>query len=324
MYRRAQQGPASPFRLESGYAHVYESHRIAFAPLLRRPCRRVFGQPWPCSGCPGRRRQESRRGRPDHRGRAQAHRGGQLIVGSDCDYPPFTYLDGEKAAGFEFEILTAICDVVGLECEYHSPLKFDTLCALVATGGTVDVAVSAITIDPEREDTVDFTDPYFDSNQSVTVLKDSGYASVDDLEGKNIAVQSGTTGEAWAKENISGATVTAFDEAPAALAALQAGKADAVVIDLPVAVELLESSYDTCEIIEAVPTGEQYGIAVSKENPGLTELLNIGLKAIQDDGTYQEIYDKYFTVDDEADDKKEEADSAKDDGKKDEKAADKK
>ena len=254
---------------------------------------------------------------------------GKLIVGSDCDYPPFTYLDGEKAAGFEFEILTAICDVVGLECEYHSPLKFDTLCALVATGGTVDVAVSAITIDPEREDTVDFTDPYFDSNQSVTVLKDSGYASVDDLEGKNIAVQSGTTGEAWAKENISGATVTAFDEAPAALAALQAGKADAVVIDLPVAVELLESSYDTCEIIEAVPTGEQYGIAVSKENPGLTELLNIGLKAIQDDGTYQEIYDKYFTVNDEADDKKEEAkkaeaDSAKDDGKKDEKAADKK
>ncbi len=249
---------------------------------------------------------------------------GKLIVGSDCDYPPFTYLEGEKAAGFEYEILSAICDVVGLTCEYHTPLKFDTLCALVATGGTVDVAVSAITIDPEREDTVDFTDPYFDSNQSVTVLKDSGFASVDDLTGKNIAVQSGTTGEAWAKENISGAKVTAFDEAPAALAALQAGKADAVVIDLPVAVELLESSYDTCEIIEAVPTGEQYGIAVSKENPGLTELLNIGLKAIQDNGTYQEIYDKYFTVDDEKDDKAADEKAADDKDKKDEKAADKK
>ena len=227
---------------------------------------------------------------------------GKLIVGSDCDYPPFTYLDGENAAGFEYEVLSAICEVVGLECEYHTPLKFDTLCALVATGGTVDVAVSAITIDPDREDTVDFTDPYFDSNQSVTVLKDSGFTSVDDLVGKNIAVQSGTTGEAWAKENIDQAKITAFDEAPAALAALQAKKADAVVIDLPVAVELLEKSYDTCEIIEAVPTGEQYGIAVSKENPGLTELLNIGLKAIQDDGTYQKIYDAYFTVDDVKDD----------------------
>lgn len=243
---------------------------------------------------------------------------GKLIVGSDCDYPPFTYLEGEDAAGFEFEVLSAICEVVGLECEYHSPLKFDTLCALVATGGTVDVAVSAITIEPDREETVDFTDPYFDSNQSITVLKDSGYTSSDDLVGKNIAVQSGTTGEAWAKENIANAEVTAFDEAPAALAALQAGKADAVIIDLPVAVELLENSYDTCEIVEAVPTGEQYGIAVSKENPSLTELLNIGLKAIQDNGTYQEIYDKYFTVGDDDDDKDDKADDK--DGKKDEKA----
>lgn len=237
---------------------------------------------------------------------------GKLIVGSDCDYPPFTYLDGENAAGFEYEVLSAICEVVGLECEYHTPLKFDTLCALVATGGTVDVAVSAITIDPDREDTVDFTDPYFDSNQSITVLKDSGYTSVDDLAGKNIAVQSGTTGEIWAKENIDKAKITAFDDAPAALAALQANKADAVVIDLPVAVELLEKSYDTCEIIEAIPTGEQYGIAVSKENPGLTELLNIGLKAIQDDGTYQEIYDAYFTVDDVKEDDEEDANAKKD------------
>lgn len=237
---------------------------------------------------------------------------GKLIVGSDCDYPPFTYLDGENAAGFEYEVLSAICEVVGLECEYHTPLKFDTLCALVATGGTVDVAVSAITIDPDREDTVDFTDPYFDSNQSITVLKDSGYTSVDDLAGKNIAVQSGTTGEIWAKENIDKAKITAFDDAPAALAALQANKADAVVIDLPVAVELLEKSYDTCEIIEAIPTGEQYGIAVSKENPGLTELLNIGLKAIQDDGTYQEIYDAYFTVNDVKENDEEDANAKKD------------
>lgn len=221
---------------------------------------------------------------------------GKVIVGSDCDYPPFTYLDGDKAAGFEFELMTAVCEAVGLTCEYHTPLKFDTLCAAVAAGGTIDVAVSAITIDESRKETVDFTDPYFDSNQSVTVLKDAGFKSVEDLAGKNIAVQSGTTGEIWAKENIKDAKVTAFDEAPAALAALQANKADAVVIDLPVAVELLNGSYDTCEIIEEVPTGEQYGIAVSKDNPGLTKLLNEGLAAIRADGTYQKIYDTYFAV----------------------------
>lgn len=239
---------------------------------------------------------------------------GKLIVGSDCDYPPFTYLDGEHAAGFEYEVITAVGKAVGLEVEYHTPLKFDTLVALVATNGTIDVAMSAITIDPDREETVDFTDPYFDSNQSVTVLKDSSYEKVEDLAGKNIAVQSGTTGEAWAKENIDDAQVTAFDEAPAAMAALQAGKADAVVIDLPVAVELLQQSYDTCHIIAEVPTGEQYGIAVSKDNPGLTELLNIGLKAIRDDGTYDDIYDKYFSVDDDDEDEDEEADADEDKG----------
>lgn len=221
---------------------------------------------------------------------------GVLTVGSDCEYPPFTYLDGEQAAGFEYELLCAICDEIGLECVYHNPLKFDTLCASVAAGGTIDVAVSAITIDADREQTVDFCDPYFDSNQSLTVLKDSGFETAEDLAGKNIAVQSGTTGEAWAKENIADAQVTAFDEAPAAFAALQAGKADAVVVDLPVAVELLNSAYDTCHIIEEIPTGEQYGIAVSKDNPALRDLINQGLAAVRENGKYEEIYNKYFAV----------------------------
>ena len=221
---------------------------------------------------------------------------GKLIVGSDCAYPPFTYLDGEQSAGFEYELMCAICDEIGLTCEYHTPLDFDTLCASVAAGGMIDVAVSAITIEPERQETVDFTEPYFDSNQSVTVLKDSGFESAADLAGKRIAVQSGTTGETWAKENIEDAEVTPFDEAPAAMAALQAGKAEAVVIDLPVAVEMLNSSYDSCEIIEEVPTGEQYGIAVSKDNNALRDRLNEGLAAIRENGTYQEIYDSYFAV----------------------------
>ncbi len=221
---------------------------------------------------------------------------GKVIVGSDCDYPPFTTLDGDQAAGFEYDIMCAVCDEIGLTCEYHTPLKFDTLVAAVAAGGTIDVAVSAITITEERKEEVDFTDPYFDSNQSVTVLKDSGYTSSADLKGKNIAVQSGTTGEAWAKENIADATVTAFDEAPAAFAALQAKKADAVIVDLPVAVEMLNGSYDSCAIIEEVATGEQYGIAVAKTNPGLTKLLNEGLSKIRESGKYQEIYDKYFSV----------------------------
>lgn len=221
---------------------------------------------------------------------------GKLTVGSDCDYPPFISMDGEQPQGFEYDLLLAICEKLDLELNFLAPQKFDTLCASIAAGGKMDLAVSSITITEDRRKEVDFCDPYFDSNQSITVLKSKGYTAASELDGKDVAAQSGTTGEAWVKENLTSAKVVPFDDQSSAFVALQAGKVEAVVIDLPVAVDMIKNAYPDCELLEEIPTGEQYGFAVSYDNPGLKDAVNAALEELRADGTYDKIYDAYFAV----------------------------
>lgn len=221
---------------------------------------------------------------------------GKLTIGSDCDYPPFISLDGETPVGFEVDLMSAVAEELGLELNYLSPQKFDTLIASVASGTSMDVAVSSFTINDERKETVDFSDSYYDSNQSVVVMKDSGYTQVSDLEGKAVGAQAGTTGLDWAEENVADITMSPFDDATTAFAALQAGKVEAVFLDLPVAIELVKTTYTDAEVIAEIPTGEQYGIAVSKDNPELTKQINAALTTLRENGMYDELYNKYFSV----------------------------
>lgn len=219
---------------------------------------------------------------------------GAITVGSDLDYPPFEYLDGDVPQGFGVELMQGLTEIMGLDCTYLDPQKFDTLITTVASNSKMDVGCSSFTITDERKQEIDFTDPYFDSNQAVVVRADSAYAEYSDLVGTVVAAQSGTTGESWALENIEGITMTSFDATTDALNALVAGKVEAVVIDLPVAVEQTSSSFSGCKIITEVPTGEQYGIVVSKDNPGLTEALNAALAQFKASGDYETLYNTYF------------------------------
>ncbi len=223
---------------------------------------------------------------------------GKLTIASDFAFPPFEYVENGKKAGFSVELMDAVGKKAGLEINWTDPMKFDTLVPQVAQHTKIDAAVASITITPDREKEIAFSDPYLDSNQALTVLKDSGYTSEADLNvtGKQIAVQSGTSGEAWAFENLPNATVVPFEETTAAFSALQAKQADAVVVDLPVTAWLVKNSYPDCEIIAEIPTGEQYGIALTKDNVALQALLNKALEEVKADGTYQQIYDKYFGV----------------------------
>jgi ABC-type amino acid transport substrate-binding protein len=127
---------------------------------------------------------------------------GTLTIGSDCDYPPFISMDGDTPAGFEYDLMQAIGAKLGLEVVYLSPQAFDSILASVAAGTKMDIGVSSFTINDERKDLVDFCTPYFDSNQAVVALKSKGYTSVDDLKGKKVGAQSGTTGAAWIQENL--------------------------------------------------------------------------------------------------------------------------
>ena len=173
-------------------------------------------------------------------------------------------------------------------------MKFDTIAPLVAAGGKADIGASSITITEARKKEIDFTDPYLDSNQSIVVMKDSGYKTASDLEGKKVGAQSGTTGYDWAVENIDGAEVVPFDEMTAVFAALQAGKIDGIAVDLPVAQYYVKDAYTDAEVVQEIPTGEQYGIVVSQDNPELTKALNEALKAIKENGNYDAVYQKWF------------------------------
>jgi polar amino acid transport system substrate-binding protein len=146
---------------------------------------------------------------------------------------------------------------------------------------------------------IDFSDPYFDSNQSIAVVKSSGITTTSQLYTKKIGVQSGTTGQAWATENLKpkGATIVPFKDATGAFNALQAGTVQAVVNDLPVTAEIIkEGPTRGFVIIDKVGTAEQYGIAVAKDNPDLLKAINAALAKMKADGELKAIYDKWITT----------------------------
>ncbi len=222
---------------------------------------------------------------------------GKLTVASDLATPPFEYVDenGEDQ-GFTVELMGKIAERMGLELNYLPAQKFDNIIPMAKQAVKTDVSACNITINDARKKEVDFTDPYMDSNQGVAVAKGTGYETTDDLnaDGVKIAVQSGTTSEEWAQENLTCATTVNFDDWTAAFTAVMSGQCQAVVCDLPVEQWMVSSSFTGMEIIKEVPTGEQFGIAVSKDNPGLTAAINEALADIRATGEYDELYEKWF------------------------------
>lgn len=220
---------------------------------------------------------------------------GVLSVGSDLDYPPFESLQGETPEGFDVDLVNAIAEELGLTVEWNKEI-FDTLIPTLKAGGKFDMIASAMTIKAEREEEIDFSEPYFDSNQSITMKKGSTYAAPEDLKGKKVGVQAGTTGDQWAQENLkpAGAEVVTFKDTTSALSALAADNVAAIVIDLPVAAEYAMDEARGLAVVAQVPTGEQYGFGVSKDNPELKAAINDALAKIREDGRYDEIYTKWF------------------------------
>ncbi len=219
---------------------------------------------------------------------------GKLTVAASLDFPPFENLNGNKPEGFAVDLMTLLAEEMGLQINYLPSTKFDTIVPLIQTGGKADVGVSSFTVTDERLEQVDFSDVYCNVNQSITVLKSSGISDVKQLEGKKIGAQTGTTGYEWAAENIKNSEVVGFDEMTAVFAALQSGQIDAVAVDLPVANYYVKTAYSDCQVIKEIPTGEQYAIAVSKDNPELTKALNTALKAVKENGKYAELEAKWL------------------------------
>jgi polar amino acid transport system substrate-binding protein len=216
--------------------------------------------------------------------------GEKLSVGSDIPYPPFEQGKSGHYTGFDIELMEAIGKKIGREPEFHDT-SFETIFRDVAQG-KFDAVISAATIKPEREKVVDFSNPYYLSEQALLVKEGSPFKELKELEGKTVGVQQGTTGQELAKEEIGGAEIRPYPEGPDAITALKAGTVDGVVIDAPVAENAEQAG--GVEIAEKIPTEEEYGIAVAQGNTELLEEINKGLEEVEKDGTYTKIFKKWF------------------------------
>ena len=216
---------------------------------------------------------------------------GTLLVGTDTPFPPFEIGQPPDISGYDIEVMNAIAEDLGVEVTYQDT-SFDTIFRDVAQG-KFDTSAAASTITPERQQTVNFTDPYYEAEQALVILPDSDIASLDDLGGVIVGAQDATTGEAYANDETDASEVRGFPEGPDAVNALRSGQVDAVIIDQPVAVDAVDQQGGV-EIAELIPTGELYGFAVSKQNTALLDAMNEALQAAKDDGTIEDLYQKYF------------------------------
>jgi polar amino acid transport system substrate-binding protein len=219
---------------------------------------------------------------------------GQLLVGTDTPFPPFEIGQPPNLSGYDIDVVNAVADKLGLEVTYQDT-SFDTIFRDTAQG-KFDMAVAASTITPERQQTVDFSDPYYQANQSLVVAADNtDIASVDDLGGQTVGAQDATTGEDYANEETDAAQVRGFPEGPDAITALRNGQIDAVIIDQPVAVDATESQAGgDIKIAQEIVTSELYGIPFAPDNDALREAVNGALTELKDDGTIADLYEQYF------------------------------
>ena len=219
---------------------------------------------------------------------------GTLTVCTDSPYPPMEFEENGEFTGFDIELMRAIAGNLGLETEVVNS-GFDPITSGTAlASGQCDIAAASITITEEREQNIDFTDPYFDAEQSLLVKTDSGITDLEGLAGKRIGVQSGTTGKKYAEENApEDAEIVAFDNPGDIFLAMESGDIEGVLQDLVVNQgRVLED--DSLEVVATYPTDEQYGFAAEEGNTELTGAVNEALQSLRDDGTYDQIFEEWF------------------------------
>ena len=223
---------------------------------------------------------------------------GQLQVASDIPYAPFEFTEpgSTEAIGFDVDMVKAIAATPGIGVTDVEFIRqpFDTIILSVAQG-RFDMSASSFSITPERAKQIDFGDPYFVATQSVMVQKDSDITSLDDLQGKKIGAQRGTTGADLAA-TVQGAEVSRYEIIDDAFNALAAGRVDAVINDFAVSA-YAAARRDDFKIVSRNPTIENYGLVFPKENPALRDAFNAGLAEIRENGTYDEIFRKWFGED---------------------------
>lgn len=222
--------------------------------------------------------------------------GGTLIMATNAAFPPYEYVDGDEIVGIDAEIAQAIANDLGMTLQIDD-MDFDSIVTAVQTG-KADMGVAGMTVTEDRLKNVNFSDSYATGVQVIIVTEDSDIASPDDLEGKLIGVQQGTTGHIYCADTPENGgygeeNVMAYPNGASAVEALKTGKVDCVVIDNEPAKAFVAAN-EGLKILDTEFVTEDYAIAISKDNEELLEQVNASLAKLKEDGTLQDIIDKYI------------------------------
>lgn len=216
----------------------------------------------------------------------------KLVMGTNAEFPPYEYVDDNgKIVGIDAEIAQAVAEKMGYELEIRD-MKFDSLITAVQSGN-IDFALAGMTVSEERLLSVNFSDTYATGVQVVIVKEGSEIAGIDDLQGKMIGVQSGTTGDIYCTDDYGQEHVKQYDSGALAVAALMNGQVDCVVIDNEPAKNFVKANAGL-KILDTEYTVEDYAAAIAKDNQELLDAFNKALAELKAEGKLDEIVNKYI------------------------------
>lgn len=221
-----------------------------------------------------------------------------LTMATNAFFEPYEYYEGDEIVGIDAEVGKAIADKLGMEFEIID-MDFDSIIPAVQSG-KASMGMAGMTVTPDREKNVSFTRSYATGIQVVIVTEDSDIATIDDLEGKKIGVQQGTTGDLYCSDTPENGgygeeNVIRYNKGSDAVMALMSGKVDCVVIDNEPAKSFVEAN-EGLKILDTEFTNEDYAICLAKDNTELLEKVDTALGELIEDGTVQSIIDKYITA----------------------------
>lgn len=223
--------------------------------------------------------------------------GRELVVGSDTTYPPMEFIDDQtrEIVGFDVDMMNEIARRINAEVEFVTFPNFDAIFAALANGD-FDLVVSSVTVTEERREIIDFSDPYLSIGQVISVQADNDTIAIaEDLtNGSLVGVQGGTTGEEAARDaGVSEANIRRYDTIDLAFQDLANGAIDAVVADGPPSAQYTAQLRDEVKVAGEPFTTEEYAIAIQKGDTELTEAINGALAQMKEDGTLEQLMEKW-------------------------------
>ncbi len=216
---------------------------------------------------------------------------GTLVMATNATFPPYEFIEDGKIVGIDAEMAAAIAEKLNMTLEIED-VEFGSIVGGVASG-KYDIGVAGMTVDPDRLESVNFSESYATGVQVVIVKEDSAIQSLDDLEGKKIGVQQDTTGDIYSTDDFGEENIVRYNKGADAVQALVSDKIDCVIIDNEPAKSFVQNNAGL-KILDSEYAVEDYAIAIAKDNDELLKKVNDALAELKAEGKLQEIIDKYI------------------------------